>query len=257
MLRITPPRRAVIHQHPPRQPITAKISTAVAPCLLARFRRPQAQRKARMIVHHRQRMATHPLPNAKCPLKSICHSSLGAPARSVEKADVYSRPARPPADGAQNRVDRAHRRHLALPQRLQPGPQLASAPSRMLIPNRQHLGFDHRRRTLRRLPRAPRPILQSRLFRLRDTASAICRPVLRLIPNRPHSCFTFACDWIANSTNSLRSNISDHSFHGMLFLLRRSLAIVSSVTHVSEQCYLCPRSIQSGVDVPHSCTGVV
>src|SRR5262245_59348053 len=168
MVRITaPPRRTIVHQHRLGQPIATKgcgqlllhgLSLLVPTGL-------QAQGKAGMIIHHPQGMTPLPVAQSKMPFEIHLPQLIGCLSLEALKGSVFARLLGVYSlMAAQNRVHRAAGGNFLVAQYLQPGPNRASAPSRIRIPKRQHLGFHLDRRSLRRLPRSPRPIPQSQLL---------------------------------------------------------------------------------------------
>jgi hypothetical protein len=124
----------------------------------------QAQGKAGVIVDHPQRMTPLSVAQGKMPFEIHLPQLIGRFSFEALPGLVLARQAQIDSPmSSQNRMNRATGRNLALAYVLHPGPDLASAPRRILIPNRQYSCFDLRRRSLRPVPWAARPIPQPRL----------------------------------------------------------------------------------------------
>src|SRR6478735_2371972 len=178
------PRTAVVHEHALRQPIAAKNGRQLRLHRLALFvrARRQAKREPRMIVEDRQRMAA--LARAQSEVTLEVHLPQLVRRRTLETFPRLMFLALVGIDLAMPRQDRLHRARrgqLPLPQRLQPRPQLAGAPGRMFVSQRNNRLLDLRGRPSRRLMRPPRPIDQS----LRAFLAKPLEPLIAGHPTNP------------------------------------------------------------------------
>ena len=91
-----------------------------------------------MIVDHRQRMAPAGA-EGEMPLEvHLPQLVRRRPLETLHTADAAGSPQVDPAVPVQNRRNRAGARHRLMFEILQPPPDLAPAPGRMLVTNRQH-----------------------------------------------------------------------------------------------------------------------
>ena len=98
------PRRSVVHQHALGQPIAAEAPSGPQPrcaALVGTRRSTSANASDRRAPSADDSAAPS---GAKCPLKSICHSSLETPSRSAAKADAAPLPPALSAHAGQNAV---------------------------------------------------------------------------------------------------------------------------------------------------------
>ena len=196
------PRVAVVDIHCIRQPVASErpLQSAANRGVLLIGAGRQANRVARMVVYHRQRMAGDPVgephPALEVHLPQLVRRFLLEPPVSARRALRSNHTTVPP----QNLVHGRHRRHRR-PLAFETAPDLAGAPCRMAITQRQDPIFDRTvgpqrgrmgtTRTIRKLPigsKAAEPLV----------------PNLGADPDRRHNSRRFAPSWFANRTNSRR-----------------------------------------------------
>jgi len=165
VLGIRAPRRTIVHQHAVGQPIAPEdrrqLGLHRALALIATS--PQPERIARVIVDHRQRVAA-PGGDRKMPL--VVHLPQLIRCRPLKPFKWPVLSARCSIDAVmavQDCGDGAGARRRLVTEILQPATDLAAAPGRVLVTNRQHLCLHRRRGAGRRALRATRAIRQTRL----------------------------------------------------------------------------------------------
>ena len=120
----------------------------------------QADREARMVVEQGQRVAARPA-DGEMALEVHLPKIVGGGVLEADKRAMRGRmPAVQPAVAAQDRGDRARARHLRGAQIQQPPAQLAPAPGRMRVAQRQHMRLHRLGRTARRTVGAARAVMQ-------------------------------------------------------------------------------------------------
>src|SRR6266404_5546155 len=165
MHRVGPPRRNIVGQHPVGQTIAPEDRRQRglhrARALVAAG--PQPKRVTRVVIDHRQRVAA-PRGGGKMPL--VIHLPQLVRRRPLKPLKWFVSSARPHLDAAiavQYRSHCARARHPVMAEILQPTTDLAPAPGRALVTDRQHPLLHFRRCARRRALRAPRPVRQTRL----------------------------------------------------------------------------------------------
>src|SRR5579885_1450342 len=241
-LRRVAPGPAIVDQDRIRQAVAPKGSLDMAARRRALLVAAglQAERIARVIVDHRQRMAPALIPHGKAPLE--VHLPEEVRSRMLEAtAGLLAHRRAHPAVPDQDRMDGRGRRRRQ-PIHLQATPDLAPAPGRMPIAHPQH-------RRLQLRPAAPRRAMR--------TARPVRRPVLAL-PRSPQP-FVAGLGADPEPPTQLtpahsRSSRQSHKLYPLIHdrhLAPRHARLpqlhASSVTHVSEQCYPCLRAIHSGL----------
>src|SRR4051812_1908389 len=159
------PRAAIVDEHRIRQSVTAERRLKMSAHRRALFvvTSSQAQRKARVVVQHRQRVTGHAVLQRTVPLEVHLPELIG---RILLEARVRlsrrARGLRHPIVPAQDFVHRRYRRN-GLPVALQAMRDLARSPGRVSIAQRDDLLLGRSCRALRTVMRPPRPIRQRRI----------------------------------------------------------------------------------------------
>src|SRR5438105_11423795 len=246
VLAIASPGRTIVHQHPLRQAIKAKSGGKLrlygAGLLIAASL--QAQRIARVIVEHGQRMTglltTQKIVTFKIHLPKLVRSLL------FESLISATHLIRRVADALMAQQDRMHRApgHWSLPSSLDAGLDLARAPA-VLIANREHLLLNGRLASSRRMLWSARAIHQAAIA----TLSISLQPFVTSLAadTEPATQLTEIAFWLLRQGHKLLSQR-----HGRTLLPRHASLLKRFSCHCL-MCYPClwtPVTHVSGLYTP-------